>query len=289
MNNKVLIILGMHRSGTSLVAQWLHRCGLHIGTRLVGAGRGNIEGHFEDRDFLDLHRSILISNNLPDTGLVSEFDTALNNTHLAEIKGLIALKNSLFEEWGWKEPRTCLFLEQYMHVLPAAKYIILLRDYNSVVDSLIRRDFDKTESKFLQKCNFVNRLIWKCYKRRKVNWLFHTRRTAHYLKVWILYNEKLLQHLQEIDPRDYLLIDVNSLTKQSDMVLGYIKESWSFTLSSIPFLQVYNKSLINNKADIQRFIKDDSLIEKAMQLTAALQKFHFTHLNKTNIITEVSA
>src|SRR4051812_47462812 len=137
MQNKVLVILGMHRSGTSLVAQWLQRCGLHIGTRLVGAGRGNIEGHFEDRDFLDLHRSILISNNLPDTGLVSEFDTALNNTHLAEIKGLIALKNSLFEEWGWKEPRTCLFLEQYMHVLPATKYIILLRDYNSVVDSLI--------------------------------------------------------------------------------------------------------------------------------------------------------
>src|SRR3954453_7575771 len=128
MQNKVLVILGMHRSGTSLAAQWLQRCGLHIGDRLVGAGRGNIEGHFEDRDFLDLHRNILISSNLPDTGLVSEFDSASNNTHLAEIRKLIGLKNSLYEEWGWKEPRTCLFLEQYMNVLPAAKYIILLRD-----------------------------------------------------------------------------------------------------------------------------------------------------------------
>src|SRR4051812_35790172 len=132
MQNKVLVILGMHRSGTSLTAQWLHMCGLHIGDRLVGAGRGNKEGHFEDRDFLDLHRSILTSYNLPDTGLVSEYDLDLNNMQQERVKGLITFKNSLYEEWGWKEPRTCLFLQQYRHVLPAAKYFILLRDYNSV-------------------------------------------------------------------------------------------------------------------------------------------------------------
>jgi len=289
MQNKVLIILGMHRSGTSLVAQCLQRCGLHIGDRLVGAGRGNIEGHFEDRDFLDLHRSILTSTKLPDTGLISESNPALDNTHLKGIRELIALKNNLNEEWGWKEPRTCLFLQQYRNVLPTAKYVILLRDYNSVVDSLIRRDLDKIESKFLQKSNFVKHLLWKFYKRKRIKRLFYERGTTHYLKIWISYNEKLLQHIHSITLDDYLLTDVNSLIKQSDMVMDYINEKWSFTLKPQKFAHVYKESLINNKANVRRFIKDDTLIEKAIELTAALQQFHFTHLSRTNIIKEVVA
>ena len=38
MANDILVIAGMHRSGTSLITHWLHDCGLQVGERLVGAG-----------------------------------------------------------------------------------------------------------------------------------------------------------------------------------------------------------------------------------------------------------
>ncbi|HJT73097.1 MAG TPA: hypothetical protein VJ720_03740, partial [Chitinophaga sp.] len=62
MNNKVLVITGMHRSGTSLITQWLYRCGLHVGDNFMGAGIGNEDGHFEDLDFYNWHRNILNDN-----------------------------------------------------------------------------------------------------------------------------------------------------------------------------------------------------------------------------------
>ena len=49
--NKVLVILGMHRSGTSLVANWLHDCGLHVGDRLLEGTFANEKGYFEDLIF----------------------------------------------------------------------------------------------------------------------------------------------------------------------------------------------------------------------------------------------
>lgn len=60
--NRTLLILGMHRSGTSLITHWLYRCGLEIGDTLFGPGLGKSEGRFEDVDFYNLHLEILREN-----------------------------------------------------------------------------------------------------------------------------------------------------------------------------------------------------------------------------------
>ena len=57
-----IIITGMHRSGTSLVASLLQEAGLSIGERLLGPSAGNRKGHFEDVDFVELHEDILADN-----------------------------------------------------------------------------------------------------------------------------------------------------------------------------------------------------------------------------------
>ena len=64
MASKVVVIVGMHRSGTSLITQWLQRCGLFIGDSLEGPGVGNVQGHFEDIDFLQLHQELLLKKKL---------------------------------------------------------------------------------------------------------------------------------------------------------------------------------------------------------------------------------
>src|ERR1700754_1667907 len=54
-----LIILGMHRSGTSLAASLLQSAGLDVGLRLMEANWSNPRGHFEDMDFVDFQRASL--------------------------------------------------------------------------------------------------------------------------------------------------------------------------------------------------------------------------------------
>ena len=123
MNNKILVITGMHRSGTSLITQWLHKCGLPVGDRLLGALVGNAEGHFEDLDFVEFHtleleRQGMAGNGL-DTRAVHEMDQAATQ----QLTALIAAKNGEHAAWGWKDPRTCLFLSVYRKLLPGAHYL----------------------------------------------------------------------------------------------------------------------------------------------------------------------
>jgi hypothetical protein len=58
-NKKTIIILGMHRSGTSMVAGLLAKMGINMGDDLLGRSPSNPFGHFEDWDFVNLNDSIL--------------------------------------------------------------------------------------------------------------------------------------------------------------------------------------------------------------------------------------
>ncbi|MFM7137383.1 MAG: hypothetical protein ACKO1M_10005, partial [Planctomycetota bacterium] len=67
-----LVIAGMHRSGTSLLAGMCQEAGVRIGDRLLGAYRGNEAGHFEDLDFVEWHQLVLRANGLAPEGFVAE-------------------------------------------------------------------------------------------------------------------------------------------------------------------------------------------------------------------------
>src|SRR5947199_6137561 len=56
-----LLLAGMHRSGTSLVASWLARAGVDLGRDLLPADAGNPTGYFEALSFLDLDRRMLLA------------------------------------------------------------------------------------------------------------------------------------------------------------------------------------------------------------------------------------
>jgi GT2 family glycosyltransferase len=136
---KPLVIVGMHRSGTSLVASLLQSAGLHLGDKLSPAGPGNPEGHFEDLEFVDLHRAALRSRGLdPDgweaTAVLDDMPAAYDAT----ARDLVASRSGL-PLWGWKDPRTTLFLPFWESLLPEAKFVFVYRAPWEVVDSLYRR------------------------------------------------------------------------------------------------------------------------------------------------------
>src|ERR1700761_3071 len=206
MPSKTLIIVGMHRSGTSLGTNWLNKCGLQVGETLMGNAPSNVEGHFEDLEFLRIHEEILAANNLPATGLIDDKPVDVSLYQLEKLKSIIGIKDKLFTQWGWKEPRTCLFLDTYRQLIPNAKYLVITRDYPSVVSSLLRRGFLDIDQRYENR-NFLNKGIWTYFRRNKCRQRIYKGMAEHYLKVWINYNRHVLKLLKEVSPEDYVVVN----------------------------------------------------------------------------------
>ena len=137
-NQTVVVITGMHRSGTSLTTSLLQSAGVFIGDRLLGSDPGNPRGHFEDLDFLEFHQQLLRSQGLSDEGWMDNRGKPISKADVTSAQNLIAQRKD-YQLWGWKDPRTCLFLDFWSQLLPTAKYIFVYRSPWQVVDSLFRR------------------------------------------------------------------------------------------------------------------------------------------------------
>lgn len=255
----------MHRSGTSLITNWLNRCGLQIGESLVAAGNGNVEGHFEDVEFLKLHEEILNNNSLDISGLVDAKKIELSAYQLAKLQGVINIKQQLYEQWGWKDPRTCLFLDTYSKLLPEAKYLVIMRDYNAVISSLIKREFANVDKKYKGR-NYLQQLIWKYWRRSRREESFYMEHAETYLKVWINYNEQILKTLKKLPADDYLVINYELLLEKDEQVIDFLKTKWKFNLNYFDFGQVYKNSLMSAPHDMERFIQTKTLLVKAQYL-----------------------
>lgn len=134
-----LCIVGMHRSGTSVVSSLLQSGGLDIGQRLLEAGPGNVKGHFEDLDFFQLHVRILKSWKISSTGFTLQRDIPISTEQVGQARDLIAERRGRGVPWGWKDPRSTLFLDFWRQMLPETNFLILYRCPADVLDSFVRR------------------------------------------------------------------------------------------------------------------------------------------------------
>jgi hypothetical protein len=107
---KTFVVLGMHRSATSLIARGLATNEVHMGNRLLGARRSNPLGHYEDLDILELNDDILTDAGgswkrpPPNDRLYRSI-----GLHKLEVARLVADRAAEGHSlWGWKEPRTAL-------------------------------------------------------------------------------------------------------------------------------------------------------------------------------------
>ena len=135
----VLVVAGMHRSGTSCVAELLASAGLFLGDELVEADRRNPRGYFEDRAFVDFHRSLLSAHGLADDGFVGDVRIEPSDAFREQAMKLVEAKRRLLQPWGWKDPRSVLLLNFWAELVPDARYFFVFRPPWDVIDSLFRR------------------------------------------------------------------------------------------------------------------------------------------------------
>ncbi|WP_439696376.1 sulfotransferase [Mucilaginibacter sp. AW1-7] len=272
MQKRTLIITGMHRSGTSLITHWLAKCGMQLGEKMVEPGPGNAEGHFEDVEFLKIHEEILTNHNLPRNGLTDGYVDAVSIYEKEKIKSIIKVKQQLYYQWGWKDPRTCMFLDVYKELIPDARYLVIMRDYRSVTSSLLRREFKTVDRKYLGR-KYLSRLVWLIFRRARRKQSFYRINAEAYLKVWINYTSDILACIKKLDPDAFVVVNYNMLSEEDTRVFGHLQNKWNFSLTYSKFKDVFKENLIGQDIDIDPYITNKALLNQAKQLQDELMGY----------------
>lgn len=204
----IVCLAGMHRSGTSLFSSYLQHCGISMGEDMATAGPGNKHGHFEDRTFLELHKEILKDN---DTHMYcNPGQLSISTTQKESARSLINNNRIKHDHWGWKDPRTTLFLDLWNEIAPDAKFLILYREPFAVIDSLFRRKGER----FL----FIKPIMAA--------------------DAWLLYNNRLIEFYNK-HPKKCLIANINGINNSPKHSLPIISKWLEYDLSK-PYSDVYH-------------------------------------------------
>jgi hypothetical protein len=134
--NPRFIICGSGRSGTSAVAQLLHRAGISVGHDLIEPDEHNAEGYFEERQVIKINQAIINA-----TGIGPPFSTATREQVIsaAEEYKSYMVEQAAIATPAWKDPRFCWTLEAWLPVLDTRpKVIVCLRSPGEVAASTMR-------------------------------------------------------------------------------------------------------------------------------------------------------
>lgn len=143
-----ILVLGMHRSGTSVVTRILNLLGAALPRTLHPAGPGNETGHWEPDRLIGLHDRMLREAGGRWDDWRAFDPTVLGPVRLDYFRGEIA--RLLEEEYGQaplfvlKDPRICRFVPLYEEIFAAAcitpRFIQIVRNPLAVAASLGARD-----------------------------------------------------------------------------------------------------------------------------------------------------
>ena len=144
--NKIICILGMHRSGSSFLSGRLRSLGIELGddNNLIQGDEFNQAGYFENRTLSYLGEEILNlfgGDHIRLPWLKSGWEEA-EKLDAIRAKATDAVVRFFCNKgnWAWKDPRNSLLLPFWKQIIKPTHYIIALRNPLDVAFSLRRRN-----------------------------------------------------------------------------------------------------------------------------------------------------
>jgi GT2 family glycosyltransferase/glycosyltransferase involved in cell wall biosynthesis len=143
---QIVCVLGMHRSGTSLITALLQSLGAHLGPpeHMMKPQPDNPRGFYEHQLLNDIDEEILarLGGSWSEPPVLTagwETGPALGDLR-QRARAVIQQDFAAAPLWSWKNPRTCLTLPFWQRLLPSMRYVICLRNPIDVARSLRRRN-----------------------------------------------------------------------------------------------------------------------------------------------------
>ncbi|MEQ9306175.1 MAG: sulfotransferase [Marinoscillum sp.] len=202
-----IIVIGMHRSGTTLLARIM---------RILGVKMGRIRGKDTDESlfFQALNKAIINAchsewDNLHGFREVYSQPTIQSalTTSLLEVmqSGASTLHGQMKATiWGWKDPKNTVTLDLWKEVFPNAKIIFIYRNGVDVANSLVNRSMKSLSLRTMQHQHGFK--LWKEYNMLA---MAHYNAWDHEKRHLIKY-EDLLQNPQSIISDLVAFLELNS-------------------------------------------------------------------------------
>jgi hypothetical protein len=154
-NKSIIVVLGMHRSGTSCLTGCLEEAGLYLGD-VVTYAPFNKKGNRENKALYLLHEKVLSSH-----GGSWDNPKIVNSwlpEHIEELREIVDGYSGL-QQWGFKDPRALFTLQGWLDLLPDTNFTFIasLRHPAKVAASLTHRN------KFTQNQGFD---LWEKYNQQ---------------------------------------------------------------------------------------------------------------------------
>lgn len=169
--DRVLCILGMHRSGTSCLTGSLQQGGLFLGKHHTW-NEYNRKGNRENQDVVTLHEAIFKAN-----GLTWKFPVRPANSkelvppvwesqHIERAWEILA-EYADKTLWGFKDPRTLIVLDGWMALVPDMEFVGIYRHPMAVAQSLASRPaMPVSIEEGLNMWHSYNHALLRAYQRR---------------------------------------------------------------------------------------------------------------------------
>ena len=149
---RIVVLLGMHRAGTSVTMNVLNALGVPLSDDLMPATNFNAKGYFESLEISQVHDEILKSFGMLWSSSTITHPFPANwwrQPQVAPFKAkLISIVRREFEKagaiWGFKDPRTARLLPLWFEIIEELdlepKYILVTRHPTDVARSLYERE-----------------------------------------------------------------------------------------------------------------------------------------------------
>jgi hypothetical protein len=136
---KIILVLGMHRSGTSLVSQLVAKWGAYMGDELMPANEFNEDGYWEFIPLVNLNDKMLAytGNNWYSPPYTVDVPL-LMNVFGDKARALVEKMDQSKTTWCWKDPRMILLLPFWREILSDREitFIVSFRNPLSVAASI---------------------------------------------------------------------------------------------------------------------------------------------------------
>ncbi|HKU17746.1 MAG TPA: hypothetical protein VJP80_00565 [Candidatus Saccharimonadales bacterium] len=148
LGNDAILVLGMHRSGTSAATRVINLLGAELGSQLLAPAQDNVQGFWEHAGIVQIHQRLLTRlgrdwldvRALPSGWINTEAATAAR----AELMDLLQQEFAGVPLWVVKDPRLCRLLPLWRQVAEALDVrlhaVHIVRHPDEVADSLFARD-----------------------------------------------------------------------------------------------------------------------------------------------------
>ena len=153
---RVLAVLGMHRSGTSMLTGTLQEAGVFLGKVFRDPIKHNRKGLMEPKAVLFMHEDLFHANGGSWKDPPAELEW--KPLHLA-VRDLFIDSMAGQPLWGFKDPRTLFTLDGWRNALPQLEPVGIFRHPLPVAESLQRRNGFPLEQGFAIWARYNERLL----------------------------------------------------------------------------------------------------------------------------------